>query len=139
MRTIIVLVSFFNFFWFFYQSKLNEPLGCYICPWYHDWSWTNPPALILLAAVGLLFNRWEGHLWSMLVSGYLVGGRIYEALQLSDPVKEYSVFLQIITSHESGFVLQILEIQYFLALVVFLFSMSLLLIGVFYYRKTEAV
>lgn len=74
----LFLVALFNFVWyfsgsFFVYSLLHDNITfCLYCPWYWDWSFTNPPSLLLIAAVCLLYGRWQGYLAAVLASVYIV-------------------------------------------------------------------
>lgn len=77
-QLILFLAAVFNFIWYFSQSSTIYHFGskgitfCLFCPWYWDWSITNPPSLLLVATLCMLFRRWKGYLAALLVSSYVV-------------------------------------------------------------------
>ncbi len=77
-KTVLFLVALFNYVWYFSGSESANRLlrdsivFCLYCPWYWDWSFTNPPSLLLIAAVCLLYGRWQGYLAAVLTSVYIV-------------------------------------------------------------------
>src|SRR5690606_12195010 len=77
-KVFIFLVVVFNYGWYLSGSgSANRLLHdsivfCLVCPWYWDWSFTNPPSLLLIAAICLLYGRWQGYLAAVLTSVYVV-------------------------------------------------------------------
>jgi hypothetical protein len=53
-----------------------------ICPWYIEWSFTNAPSLILLAACALRLGRRTGCFIAIVASGVLIVRRLMVNLDL---------------------------------------------------------
>ncbi len=124
-RTIIFLVALFNFVWFFSQSYIVVEFGsnshtfCYICPWYWDWSLTNLPSLSLMATICLFVAQWKGYLAASIISGYQIIAGINFISDNSGFFSGFSQRLQIISESDAINVWELLDVQYLLALVIF--------------------
>ncbi len=133
-RTIIFFVALFNFVWFFSKFRVVVEFGstsisfCYICAWYWDWSLTNLPSLSLLAATCLLFSRWKGLLAACLISGYQVIDGIIFVSDASGFRSGFSQRLDIIANLDNEFTnfWDLLDIQYLLALIIFIIASAYL-------------
>src|SRR5690606_36075201 len=77
-KVFLFLVALFNYVWYFSGSaSVNRWLHdsivfCLVCPWYWDWTFTNPPSLLLIAACCMLYGRWIGYLAAFLTSIYVI-------------------------------------------------------------------
>lgn len=56
-RIILFCLAVLNFLHLWLLSPTDPRIACVMCPWYHDWSYTNEPTVLLLAAAFLLINR----------------------------------------------------------------------------------
>jgi hypothetical protein len=82
---------------------------CAFCPWYENWSFTNEPSLILLAAFFLLLSKRWSSLFAAALSGYVV---IYISFFLIRSIFHFGLFelLAAIPKSEQNFFL-IWELQ----------------------------
>jgi hypothetical protein len=82
-QVILFLLTLFNFIWYFSGSSVVYHFGkksitfCVVCPWYWDWSVTNPPSLLLLAASCTLLRNWSGYVIALAIgsTGFYEGVR----------------------------------------------------------------
>jgi len=144
-RTIIFFVALLNFGWFFSKSSIVVEFGsnshtfCQ-CPWFWEWSLTNLASISLFAAGCLLFANWKGYLAACLISGY----QIIDGINfISDNFGFFSGFsqrLQIISESNSAYpVWDLLDVQYLLALVIFVTSLSYLVGNILGRKRTPEI
>ena len=125
-RSIVLLVAFYNFL-LIYRIANNWTLDCMICPWYTEWSFLNPPSLLLLAAIALRVGRRAGCFVALVASGVVVVRGVkfnYVLLHYGEWIESWSGM--------AGFQLNpflFLHTQYLLALMIFI-------LAVFLTRKT---
>jgi hypothetical protein len=70
-RSVVLVVSLYNFL-LIYRIANRWSLDCMICPWYSEWSFSNAPSLILLAAIALRFGRRAGSFLALVAGGVIV-------------------------------------------------------------------
>jgi hypothetical protein len=122
VRSIVLIVAFYNFI-LVYRIAHNWTLGCMLCPWYTEWSFLNPPSLLLLAAIALRLGSRAGCFVALVASGVLVAQGIkfnYVLLQYGEWMESWSGM--------RGFEINpflFLNTQYLLALLVFILSVFL--------------
>jgi hypothetical protein len=71
VRSVVLMVALYNFV-LIYRIANRWSLDCVICPWYIEWSFSNAPSLILLAAIALRFGRRAGSFLALVTSGVIV-------------------------------------------------------------------
>src|SRR5436309_10755973 len=86
IRSIILVIAVFNFILIWMWDRNIGGTACVVCPWFHPWTYSNEPTVLLVAAVFLRVNRWWGNTISFALAGYLVGSFLYLLLQMEDPV-----------------------------------------------------
>ncbi len=145
-RTIIFFVALFNFIWFFSKSRIVVEFGsrsisfCIVCPWYWDWSLTNLPSLSLIAAVCMLFARWKGYLAACLISGYQIIEGINWLSNTSGFLGGFSQRLEVISESNSTYpVWDLLDVQYLLALIIFVTALTCLARSIIDTKRTPVV
>lgn len=125
-RTILFFVALFNFIWFFSQSSMFDGFGsakisfCAVCPWYWDWSLTNLPSLSLLAIFSMFFARWKGYLAACIISSYQIIDGINWLSRGSGFLGGFSQRLGVISDSDSTNIWELLDVQYFLAVIIFI-------------------
>jgi hypothetical protein len=143
-RTIIFFVALFNFGWFFSQSSIVVEFGsnshtfCQ-CPWFWEWFPTNLASLSLLAASSLLFANWKGYLAACFISGYQIVDGINFISNNFGFFSGFSQRLQIITENDSLNVWESLDIQYLLALIIFITALTYLVRSIIVTKRTPTV
>lgn len=70
-RSAVLIVALYNFL-LIYRIASNWSLDCMICPWYTEWSFSNNPSLILMAAIALRLGRRTGSFLALVASGVVV-------------------------------------------------------------------
>jgi hypothetical protein len=124
LKLILLFAAIFNFVWYFSGSSLVYHFGedkitfCYVCPWYWDWSLTNPPSLLPVAVVSMLFDRWIGYLTSLLISLYVIGEGIVWVSRGSGFLRGLADRVDILTTNDLPFWMAP-DWQYLFGLVVF--------------------
>jgi hypothetical protein len=75
-RSIILGFAVFNFslIWV-WDGQIT--FACVACPWFHPWSYSNEPTILLVAALFLRINRWWGYTIAVALSGYIIGYAVY--------------------------------------------------------------
>ena len=86
IRSIILVIAVFNFILIWMWDRNIGGTACVVCPWFHPWTYSNEPTVLLVAAVFLRVNRWWGNTISFALAGYLVGSFLYLLLRMEDPV-----------------------------------------------------
>src|SRR5436309_3083284 len=61
IRSIILAFAVFNFILIWMWDRNIGGIGCVVCPWFHPWTYSNEPTVLLVAAVFLRVNRWWGN------------------------------------------------------------------------------
>ena len=145
-RTIIFLVALFNFIWFFSKSRFVVEFGsrgisfCGICPWYYEWSLTNLASLSLIAASCMLFARWKGYLAACLISGYQIIEGINWLSNASGFLGGFSQRLEVFSESDSvNPIWELLDVQYLLALVIFVTALAFLAGSIIGTKRTPTV
>lgn len=127
--SIVFLVALINYVWFFSVSNFFEQFGtsgtkisfCLLCPWYWDWSFTNLPSLSLLAATFLLLWPFKGPLVALLIGGFqIVDGVLW--LSKAGFLRGVSQRAEVYSESDIYNFWSLLDVQYFLALAIFLVS-----------------
>ena len=72
VRSLILYFALFNFI-LIWRWDASITFACVVCPWFHPWSYSNEPTLLLFAAVSARMNRWWGSVVALVLTGYLVG------------------------------------------------------------------
>ena len=74
-----LIVFGFSIFNFALIWRLDRAItfACVVCPWYHPWSYTNEPSLLLVAAALLLFRRVWSYLGAIGLIGYMAFHFVY--------------------------------------------------------------
>ena len=132
-RAILFFIALFNFIWFFSQSSIVYHFGsnkisfCYICSWYWQWSLTNLPSLSLIAIISMFFARWKGYLAACIISGYQIIDGINWLSRGSGFLGGLSQRLEVISESDSTNIWELLDVQYFLAVIVFITALVYLL------------
>jgi hypothetical protein len=85
VRSIILAFAVFNFI-LVWRWDAQITFACVVCPWYHPWSYTNEPTILLVAALSLRANRWWGNAIAFVLAGYLIGSFVYLLSRIEDPV-----------------------------------------------------
>ena len=123
--TLLFLVAFINFLWFFSQSSVIQHLGknsisfCVVCAWYWDWSLTNAPSLSLMATACLFFRGWKGSFGALCISGYTVIEGINWLSFGSGPVRGIVQRIEVISQSDAfNPVWELPDIQYLFATIV---------------------
>lgn len=76
-KLILFGIAVFNFVVLWSAATRMGGIACVACPWFFPWSYFNPPTLLLLATVALLFSRKWTYVIAMGLPGYLIGNLIY--------------------------------------------------------------
>src|SRR5882724_1066076 len=84
-RSIILAFALFNFILVWTWDR-EITFACVVCPWYHPWSYTNEPTILLVAALSLRANRWWGNAIAFVLPGYLISSFVYLLSRIEDPV-----------------------------------------------------
>jgi len=140
-RTILLLAAAVNYIFFFSMSGIvdefftNRIPICELCGWYWDWSFTNPPSLILYSSICLFILGRIGEVFACVISGYaciegvllLSGGT-----GLIDNVSEH---IRIVLAYDHLHFYDSLDIQYLFALIAFVIAVSYLSIEIIKQRK----
>ena len=143
-RTIIFFVALFNFGWFFSQSSIVVEFGsnshtfCQ-CPWFWEWFPTNLASLSLFAAGCLLFANRQGYLAACLISGYQIIDGINFISNNFGFFSGFSQRLQIITENDSLNGWESLDVQYLLALIIFITALTYLVRSIVDSKRTPSV
>jgi hypothetical protein len=94
-----------------------------ICPWYSEWSFSNAPSLILLAAIALRFGRRAGSFLALVAGGVIV----VRGLELNFELMRHGEWLEswspLVVFQMNPFLS--LHTQYLFALVIFITSASM--------------
>lgn len=145
-QTIIFFIALFNFIWFFSKSRFVVEFGstsisfCYICAWYYEWSLTNLPSLSLLAAVCMLFARRKGYIAACLISGYQIIEGINWLSSVSGFLGGLSQRIEVISESNSTYpVRDLLDVQYLLALIIFVTALIYLARSIIDTKRTPVV
>lgn len=71
-KVIVFALALYNFIslWFAYIRVAGY--GALAPPWYADWSFTNEPSILLLAASFLFINKFWTYLSSAVLSGFVI-------------------------------------------------------------------
>ena len=145
-RTIIFLVALFNLIWFFSKSRFVVEFGsrgisfCGICPWYYEWSLTNLASLSLVAASCMLLARWKGYLAACIISGYQIIEGINWLSSVSGFLGGFSQRLEVISESNSSYPFwDLLDVQYLLALIIFITAIIYLVGSIIGTKRTPAV
>lgn len=123
-RAVFFLFALFNFIWFFSQSSTVYHFGsekisfCAVCPWYWDWSLTNPPSLLTMATVSMLFKGWKGYLGALIISGYITISGINWLSSGSGVLGGISQRIEVISQSDVFNVWELPDIQYLFAAIV---------------------
>ena len=133
-RALLFFVAIFNFVWFFSQSSSVYNFSsegkisfCAGCPWYWYWSLTNLPSLSLLAVITMFFARWKGYLAACIISGYQITDGINWLSRGSGFLGGLSQRLDVISESNSTNIWELLDVQYFLAIVIFITALAYLI------------
>ncbi|MDQ6653076.1 MAG: hypothetical protein M3Y84_10065 [Acidobacteriota bacterium] len=86
LRSIILAFAVFNFILIWTWDRNIGGIACVACPWYHSWSYSNEPTILLVAALFLRVNRWWGNTTAFVLAGYLIGLFFYLLSRIEDPV-----------------------------------------------------
>lgn len=146
-RTIIFLVALLNFAWFFSQSSDFHNIGsaspkisfCAVCPWYWNWSITNLASLSLAAAISILFARWQGYLIACLISSYQIIDWFNWIGGYSSYLSGLVERLRIVSEYDSIYFWELLDLQYFLALIIFITALIYLVISIFKIKQKPVI
>lgn len=118
----------------------NEFIGiaCVVCSWYFDWSYTNDPSLLLLAASFLLIGKWWSNLVSSALSVYILKKATYliNSFGWSEWLESLVRQWKITQEYETG-ILEIFEIQLILALIIWGLSAFYLFRGALYKSTSQ--
>ena len=144
-RTIIFLVALFNFVWFFSKSRIVVESGstgisfCLYCVWYWEWSLTNLPSLSLFATFCMLFARWQGYLAACIISGYQIIEGINWLSNASGFLGGFSQRLEVISESDSTNIWEFIDIQYLLALTIFVTALVYLARNIISTKRTPVI
>ena len=72
VRSTILAFAVFNFI-LIWRWDADITFACFMCAWYHPWSYLNEPSILLVAALFLRANRWWGNLVAFILNSYLIG------------------------------------------------------------------
>ena len=129
-QVILFFLTLLNFVWYFSHSSTVQHFGsktitlCVVCAWYWDWAITNPPSLLLVAAICLLFRGWKGSLIALLISGYVVADGIKWLSNRSDLARGIASRIEAISQNEVLPLWQAPDWQYVLAGIFFAIALS---------------
>ncbi len=144
-RTIIFFVALFNFIWFFSKSSIVVEFGsnghsfCQ-CPWFWEWSLANLASLSLFATACMLFARWKGCLITCIISGYQIIEGINWLSKGSGFIGGLLQRLEVISESNSVYpVWELLDVQYLLALIIFIMALLYLAISIFKIKQKPVV
>src|SRR5687768_13892365 len=142
-RMIIFLVALFNFVWFFSGSSFVHHFGstiisfCYICPCY--WEAFNLSYFSLFAAFLIVIAKG----WSYLLACFVTTYQIIEGINWfstgSGFVGGLSRRFEIISERDSTEIWEFLDVQYALALIIFITALSYLVISIFKIKQKSVV
>jgi hypothetical protein len=144
-RTIIFFIALFNFVWFFSKSRIVVEFGstaisfCLYCPWYWDWSLANLPSLSLIAAICLLFARWKGYLAACIISGYQIIDGINWLSRFRSFSSGFSQRLEVISESNLTNIWELLDIQYLLAMIIFITALTYLVVNILDRKRTPGI
>lgn len=142
-RTLIFVIALFNFVWFFSGSSFvhnfNYSSGtkisfCYVCPWYWDWAFTNLPSLSLFAATCLLLLGLKGCVAALAVSVYQLIDGIGWFIRIG-----MSQRLQVYSESDIFNFWELLDVQYFLATLIFTVSIFCLVQELVRRKRTPSI
>ncbi|MDQ3801205.1 MAG: hypothetical protein M3384_17425 [Acidobacteriota bacterium] len=142
-RMIILLVALFNFVWFFSGSSFVHHFGstkisfCYTCPWY--WEAFNLSYFSLFAALLIVIAK----KWSYLLACFVTTYQIIEGINWLSAGSGFlgglSQRLEIISESDSTDFWELLDVQYALALIIFITALSYLVISIFKIKQKPVV
>ncbi len=119
---LIFFLALFNFFWFYFHSRMFQEIGstaigfCAACSWY--WNSINLPFLLLLAAFFLLFDKVISYLTAAIISGYLVVEGINWVSGVNGFFNGVSRRFESISNYDGSELWSFLDWQYLLALII---------------------
>ena len=119
-KVIVFALALYNFIslWFAYIRIADY--GALAPPWYADWSYTNEPSILLLAASFLFINKFWSYLSSVVLSGFVIAKAAYLVNNFGLIEWFQSLFKQWEFRHEYELdILKMWEIQLVLAVIVF--------------------
>ncbi len=134
-RMIIFLVALFNFVWFFSGSSFVHHFGstkisfCCICPWY--WEAFNLSYFSLFAALLVVIAKKWSYLLACLVTAYqIIDGINWLSTGSDGFLGGLSQRFEVISESNSTNFWELLDIQYALALIIFITALSYLVISI---------
>lgn len=142
-RIIIFLVALFNFVCFFSGSRFVHDFGsesitmCLYCPWY--WEPLNISYFSIFAAFLIVVAKW----WSYLLACFVTTYQIIEGINWlsfgSGFLGGLSRRLEVISESDSTNIWELLDVQYLLALIIFITALLYLVISIFKVKQKPVV
>lgn len=93
-KSILLGLALFNFVHIWTRAESMSGIACVVCPWYHPWTFTNEPTLLLLATVLLRFGKSWACALACALSGYVVANYIYLFSRVQITLLEHFQYLQ---------------------------------------------
>ena len=100
---------------------------------------TNLPSLSVIAAFCMLFARWKGYLAACIISGYQIIEGINWLSAGSGFLGGFSQRLEVISESDSTNVWELLDVQYLLALIIFITALTYLVRSVVVTKRAPTV